>query len=154
MRLPSPSGVRAIVARSGPGVAWYRSVPSAATLGICKRYRYCMRSAPAAVGVCVLGLFCLACAPHQWVPIDVKPRTATIFLDGEPLENPPEELRLRSDRDHTFLVKSPGHRGELVVLRSVERRGDPVLEPDGVWVRLAPTGGRGRELIIEPVPGS
>ena len=111
-----------------------------------------MRGARAGIGLCVLGLLCLSCAPHQWVPIDVKPRTATVFLDGEPLEDPPEELKLRSDRDHTFLVKSPGHRGELVVLRSVERSGDPVLEPDGVRVRLAPTGGRGRELIIEPLP--
>ena len=96
----------------------------------------------------------MSCAPHQWVPIDVKPETATVYLDGKPLEDPPEELRLRSDRDHTVLVKSPGHRGELVVLRSVERSGDLVLEPDGVRVRLNPTGGRGRELIIEPVPGT
>ena len=134
--------------------SWYRSVPRAATSGIGKRYLSAMRVAKAGIGLCILGLLCLSCAPHQWVPIDVEPRGATVYLDGEPLEDPPEELRLRSARHHTFLVKSPGHRGELVVLRSGERRGDPVLEPDGVRVRLAPAVAQGRELIIEPVPGS
>lgn len=113
-----------------------------------------MRVASVAVWVCGLGALLLACAPHQWVPIDVEPSHAAVYLDGEPLEGEPEELKLRSDRDHTVLVKSPGHHGELVVLRSVERKGEPVLEPDGVRVRLAPTRARGRELVIEPVPGS
>lgn len=121
---------------------------------ILKRYRSPMRVASVGVSLCTLGFLGLACAPHQWVPVDVEPPSATVYLDGEALEDLPEELKLRSDRDHTFLVKSPGHRGELVVLRSVEQDGDSVLEPEGVQVRLVPTAARGRELIIEPVPES
>ena len=111
-----------------------------------------MRAIAALTGLGLLGLTTTACVPHQWVPVRVHPSNAAVYLDGKPLESDIEEVKLRSDRDHTVLVKSPGHRGELVILRSVEREGDPMLEPDGVWVRLAPEAGLGRDLVIEPEP--
>lgn len=111
-----------------------------------------MRAIAAWTGLGLLGLTTAACVPHQWVPVRVQPSNAAVYLDGKPLEIDVDEVKLRSDRDHTVLVKSPGHRGELVILRSVEREGDATLEPDGVWVRLAPETSLGRDLVIEPEP--
>ena len=96
-----------------------------------------------------VSLFALGCAPFQTVPLDVEPRESLVYLDGEIVLENPEVLKLRSDRDHTLLVKSEGHRGELVVLRSVLRDGDPVLVPAGVRVRLEPSRSNRREVQIE-----
>jgi hypothetical protein len=98
----------------------------------------------------LLGLLLLACAPRQQVPLAVHPPDAELFLDGEVLEQAPEVLDLRSDRDHTLFVKSSGYQSELVVLRSVKRPEEgPELAPESVAVRLKSLDPSGRELVIE-----
>ncbi|MED5263247.1 MAG: hypothetical protein VX574_12695 [Myxococcota bacterium] len=109
-----------------------------------------MQSLLAVGGVVLLTLVLVACAPRQQVPLTVDPPEAELYLDGELVEEPPEFLNLRSDRHHKIFVKSPGHRAELVVLRSVQRPEEaPALDPDSVYVRLEPLDPTGRELVIE-----
>jgi len=91
----------------------------------------------------------LGCAPKQRVPLDITPPTTSIYLDGEPLEGMPRELKLRSDQDHKLFFKSEGHRSELVVLRSSLHEGKPRLEPAGVRLRLIPLDPTRRQLVIE-----
>ena len=106
----------------------------------------------ASCGLAVCALLCAsACAPKQRVPLDISPTTASIYLDGEPLEGMPPELMLRSDRDHTLFFKSEGHRSELIVLRSGMSEGKPRLQPASVRLRLAPLDLTRRELVIEAV---
>ena len=98
----------------------------------------------------LLGLLSMACAPRQQVPLAVYPPDAELFLDGEVLEQAPEVLDLRSDRDHTLFVKSSGYQSELVVLRSLKRpEKGPELAPESVAVRLKSLDPSGRELVIE-----
>ena len=114
-----------------------------------KRYPAVMRLRGAAGWGLGVSLFVLGCAPFQTIPLDVEPRESSVYLDGEVLKDHSGTLKLRSDRDHTVLVKSEGHRGELVVLRSVVQEGDPVLVPPGVHVRLQPSRSNRREVQIE-----
>ena len=92
-----------------------------------------------------------ACAPKQRVPLDVSPITTAVFLDGEELEGMPQELRLRSDRPHTLMFKSEGHRTQMLLLRSVSIAGKPRLEPAAVKLRLIPLDATRRDLVIEPL---
>ncbi|MFP8873297.1 MAG: hypothetical protein VCB42_01910 [Myxococcota bacterium] len=109
-----------------------------------------MQSLRAGGGVVLLTLVLVACAPRQQIPLVVDPPEAELYVDGEVVEEPPEFLDLRSDRDHTIFVKSPGHRAELVVLRSVQHPEEvPELNPDSVRVRLELLDPTGRDLLIE-----
>ena len=91
----------------------------------------------------------LGCVPKQRVPLDITPIATHLYLDGEPVDGMPRELKLRSDQDHTLFFKSEGHRPELVVLRSSLHQGKPRLEPAGVHLRLAPLDPKHRQLVIE-----
>ena len=114
-----------------------------------KRYLAGMRIR-SAVWLCLgCSLSALACAPFQTVPVDIGPAGSSVYLNGEVLDEEQREVKLRSDRVHTVLVKRDGHRGELVVLRSIEREGDPVLEPPAIRVRLKPVTSGRREVLIE-----
>jgi hypothetical protein len=95
-------------------------------------------------------LWTAACAPKQRIPLDVAPRPATLYVDGEALESIPSELELRCDRAHVLFFKSDGHRPERVVLESVEVEGKPRLQPAEVHVRLSPAARGGRTLSVEP----
>jgi len=95
-----------------------------------------------------------ACAPKQRIPLEVAPRPATLFVDGEALESIPDELELRSDRPHVLFFKRDGYRSQRVVLETVEVDGRPRLEPDVVSIELAPAARGGRELVIEPAEPS
>jgi len=105
------------------------------------------RSVRGLLSVCLL-LSSSACAPTQRVPLEVSPETVSIYLDGELLDGTPQELELRSDRDHKLFFKSRGHRSELIVLRSLEDEGGVRLEPAGIALRLAPLDPTRRELSI------
>ena len=114
------------------------------------RYSLVMRLRQVAGFALLLGLISMACAPRQQVPLAVHPPDAELFLDGEVLEQAPEVLDLRSDRDHTLFVKSSGYQSELVVLRSVKRPEEgPELAPDSIAVHLKALDPSGRELVIE-----
>lgn len=90
------------------------------------------------------------CAPKQRVPIDVRPQTAQLYLDGQAVETMPRAVELRADRDHKLFFKQEGYRSELVVLRSVPgRKGDERLDPPVVRVELVPLDRSGREVEIE-----
>ena len=90
----------------------------------------------------------VGCAPKQRVPLDVNPATVSIYLDGEALEEIPQELTLRSDRDHKLFFKSHGHRSALVVLRSVQGENEARLEPAAIRLRLVPLDPSRRELSV------
>jgi hypothetical protein len=96
-----------------------------------------------------------ACAPKQRIPLEAGPAPLWLYVDGELQPALPDEIELRSDRDHMLYFKKPGYASELVVLESRERDGRARLEPGAVRVELAPRGGSGRDLEIEteePLP--
>jgi hypothetical protein len=75
-----------------------------------------------------------SCAPKQRIPVDCVPRDVEFYVDGERLEETPEMLVLRADRDHVVFLKGEGYRPEMVVLRA--GGGDePRLEPAELCVR-------------------
>ncbi len=91
----------------------------------------------------------LGCAPMQRIPLDVQPAAATLFLDGHALETVPEELALRSDRDHKLYFKHEGYRPALIVLISRDEAGEPTLDPPAVRLELEPLRLLGREIEID-----
>ena len=102
--------------------------------------------------VVAMGSF-VACAPKQRVPLDLGPGAVELYVDGRRVEGLPNELELRSDRDHKLFVKRPGYLPELVVLESREVAGEETLEPGEVRVRLSPLVGDRRLEIEEAGPG-
>ncbi len=102
------------------------------------------------VGLLVVAL-ALACAPKQIVPLQVGPGVVQVFVDGEPLpEPPPDTLDLKANRGHVVFVKKDGHRAQQVILRSVDQpSGPPALEPAQIVVELRPATPKGRRLEVE-----
>ena len=91
----------------------------------------------------------LGCAPMQRIPLDVQPAAATLFLDGQALETVPEELALRSDRDHKLYFKHEGYHPALIVLITRDEAGEPTLDPPAVRLELEPLRLLGREIKID-----
>ena len=105
-------------------------------------------------GVGVLGLFLLACAPTQVVPIQMAPEPVTVFVDGRRLpEKDSRQVELKADRAHVFLFKKEGYQSEQVVLRSEPGPERPRLEPNGIVVKLIPLEGRkpGIAVSLDPI---
>ncbi len=95
-----------------------------------------LRSSSYCVLAVACGLFAVACAPKQIVPIAAEPRPLEIFLDQKMLPAGSEAVELRADRDHTLFFKREGYRSDLIVLQSREVDGEPRLLPDRVDVLL------------------
>lgn len=93
---------------------------------------------------------CSTCAPTQRVPIDSAPRDARVFVDGADVGQPPLEVDLRSDRDHSVFLRREGYQPALVILRSERSapKARPELDPGEVKVQLVPIE-RGRDLEVE-----
>ena len=100
------------------------------------------------VAVAVLLVATAACAPKQRIPLDIGPGPVLLFVDGELTLEIPEELELRSDRDHKIFIKRDGYTPEMVVLESTERDGREQLEPARIDVRLEQRRGD-RDVLIE-----
>lgn len=90
----------------------------------------------------------VACAPKQRIPLDLGPGAVELYVDGERAEGVPQEVELRSDRDHKLFVKRPGYVPELIVLETQEVDGAVALEPPEVRIRLHPMIGD-RQIQIE-----
>jgi hypothetical protein len=91
----------------------------------------------------------LGCAPKQLIPLDVSPAPSQVFLDKEPLEEPPSQLELRAARDHTLFFKRAGYRSELVVLETRKIDGKERLVPERVELRLRPLSSGTQDLEVE-----
>ncbi len=98
-------------------------------------------------GVAASSSFMLAtgCAPTQVVPLQVAPQPVAIYLDKQLLEESPDSLKLKADRDHILFFKRPGYQPQLVVLRTQLIDGKESLNPSRVEIRL-------QELIKRSVP--
>jgi sirohydrochlorin ferrochelatase len=83
---------------------------------------------------------CLAgCSAYQNVAIESDPPGAEIFLDGKPVGQTPQRLRVSRELDHTVYLKKEGYRPELVVLEKHEANdGIDYLTPADVAKRLSP----------------
>jgi len=93
----------------------------------------------------------IACAPKQKIALDCVPEEVVIYVDGEPLDEPPPALDLRSDRPHTLYFKGPGLVPELVVLNSGKMDGKAKLSPSEVCVKPRYVQvGRELEMKIDP----
>ena len=103
-----------------------------------------------ALPIALAGLALAGCvASTQRVALDCIPERAEIFVDGRLLEQPADELFLRTDEPHKIYVKGPGYTPQLVVIDSLrDAEGRPQLDRDRVCVELVPVGQR-RELELE-----
>jgi len=92
------------------------------------------------VKLLLLFSLCLAgCAAYQNVAIESNPPGAEIFLDGKPVGQTPQNLRVSRDLDHTVYLKKEGFRPELVVLEKHEANdGIDFLTPADVVKHLSP----------------
>ena len=104
---------------------------------------------------CILGIATLAatsgCAAKQKIAIGCVPEEVAIYVDGERLDELPDELDLRSDRPHTLFFKGEGYAPELVVLNSEEIDGKARLSPGEVCVKPRYLNVRRElEMAIEP----
>ncbi len=84
------------------------------------------------------------CAAKQPIPLDCVPRTVTVFVDGERLEEAPRELELRSDEPHTLFFSGGGYEKRSLILDSRETEDGHRLDPSEPC----------RELRFEPVEKS
>jgi hypothetical protein len=109
-----------------------------------------LRAARSGAALALLAGLC-ACVPTQQIALQVAPRGATLWVDGQEHPGPPARIELRSDRDHTLFFRARGHRPELVVLRTTRRGGRSVLEPEEVQVTMTPSTSLGRSLEIEQI---
>ena len=95
-----------------------------------------------------LGALSSACATTTRVQLDCIPERVPVYVDGELLEDPSEELFLRSDEPHKIFVKAPGYEPQLVVLESLlDAEGRP-RDREEVCIELVPVGQR-RQLELE-----
>lgn len=100
--------------------------------------------------VLVLSLLGLSgCAPKQPIPLDLAPAPLVVYLDGERLDEIPEELILRANRDHTVFVKRDGYRPQLVILTTGEVEGEAVLTPDSISLELKRITDTAKALTVE-----
>ncbi len=88
----------------------------------------------AALVVLILGAS--GCTPTQLVALDVAPTGVAVYLNGEELEEIPESLKLKSNRNHTLFFKREGYVSQFVLLRSTGEKGEEVLSPDYVSLEL------------------
>jgi hypothetical protein len=95
------------------------------------------RSALAAIALALAS----GCATQQTIPLACAPKSVTIFVDGERLDEVPSELRLRSDRAHTLFFSGGGFEKRSLILESRETEDGARLEPADPC----------RELRFEPV---
>ena len=102
------------------------------------------------VAALALGLVVGACAARQQVPVEARPGSVQVFVDGQPLAEIPEQgLSLRADRSHVLHFKRRGYRSEQVVLESVPGPEGPSLVPPRVRVELQPEQTRSRQIDVE-----
>lgn len=79
-----------------------------------------------------LAALAAACAPKQTYPLDCVPRQVTIYVDGEKLDELPDQLELRTDGPHVVFFRGGGVEPRMVVLDSEERDGKQRLAPESV----------------------
>lgn len=91
----------------------------------------------------------VGCAPKQPIPLDLGPMPLVVYLDGERLEEIPEELVLRANRDHTLFVKREGYRPQLVILTTREVGGKARLHPESISLELKRKTDTTKQLTIE-----
>lgn len=85
-----------------------------------------------------LGFGLAGCAAYQNVGIESDPPGAEIYLDGKPVGQTPQTLRVPRDAAHTVYLKKEGYRPELVVLeKRAAKDGIDYLTPADVVRRLS-----------------
>jgi hypothetical protein len=88
-------------------------------------------------------VLCLAacatgCASYQNVGVESDPPGAEIYLDGKPVGQTPQNLRISREAAHTVYLKKEGYRPELVVLEKRDAvDGIDYLTPADVVRRLS-----------------
>lgn len=114
-------------------IARWRRVPESSLGG---------RRAIAAGASIALSLSVSACCTvRQSIPLDCVPKSVTVYVDGEALDEVPAELRLRGDEPHTLFFSGGGFEKRSVILDSRETEDGHSLEP------AEPC----RELRFEPI---
>jgi hypothetical protein len=89
--------------------------------------------------VWLLALCLAGCASYQNVGIESDPPGAAIYLDGKPVGQTPQTLRISRDAAHSVYLKKEGFRPEMIVLEKHEANdGIDYLTPADVVKRLAP----------------
>lgn len=87
----------------------------------------------------LLALCFVGCASYQNIGIESDPPGAEVFLDGKPVGQTPQKLRVSRGVPHSLYLKKEGFRPELVVLEKHEANdGIDYLTPADVVKRLAP----------------
>lgn len=89
------------------------------------------------------------CAPTQMIALRAAPDPVVLFVDGKRLEPVPEALELKANRDHTLFFQRDGYQSQLIVVRTREANGEPVLEPAVVEVRLRRVATSGPDITVE-----
>jgi hypothetical protein len=87
--------------------------------------------------------------PMQSIPLDVRPDSVELFVNGQRVAPIPRALDLRPDTAYVLLFKRDGYRAEQVVLDSIDLGGSARLHPGRVSVSLAPIVPTGRSVTIE-----
>jgi hypothetical protein len=72
----------------------------------------------------------------QTIGLDVGPDPLVVFVDGKRLEEVPNVIELRANRDHTLFFQREGYLSQLVIVRTAEVAGEAQLEPQQVRLRL------------------
>jgi hypothetical protein len=65
------------------------------------------------------------------------PRDVLVYVDGRLLERVPKTLKLASDESHTIFLKGGRFQPQMVVFESLQRDGEPVLDPVDLCSRVA-----------------
>lgn len=76
------------------------------------------------------------CVVTQTIGLDVGPDPLVVFVDGKRLEEVPNVIELRANRDHTLFFQREGYLSQLVIVRTAEVAGEAQLEPQQVRLRL------------------
>jgi hypothetical protein len=110
----------------------------------------------ARLGLLPLAL-CAGCTTMQTFPLDCVPRQVTIYVDGEQLDEIPDQLELRADQPHVVFFKGGGVEPRMIVLDTLAVDGGARLTPESVCLEpvFSPVERR-LELEIgrDPEPGA
>ena len=85
-----------------------------------------------AAGTAVFG-----CATSQRVSLECVPKDVLIYVDGRLLERVPKTVKLASDEPHTIFLKGGRFQPQMVVFESLQRDGEPMLDPVDLCSRVA-----------------
>jgi len=86
----------------------------------------------AAIGAAAFG-----CATRLPVSLECVPKDVLVYVDGRLLEDVPKNVKLRTDEPHTIFLKGGRYQPQMVVFSSLQRDGEPALDPVDLCSRVA-----------------